>query len=124
MARSVGRSQSGTPSLPTRSAPRSKPRSDAVELEDAAITAMLEQAAEVEKVRQAERPAELFFVAGLTAIAGGTGQLRTGDSPFDFLISVPADCLHEVSLRVADLELQVQEKFNVSITAMPIPIAA
>jgi uncharacterized protein (DUF486 family) len=50
--------------------------------------------------------------------------LRTGDSQFDFLISVPANRLHEVSLRVADLELQVQEKFNVSITAMPIPIAA
>jgi hypothetical protein len=88
------------------------------------MTSILEQAAEVEKARQAERPAELFFVAGLNAIAGGAGQLRTGDSQFDFLISVPANRLHEVSLRVADLELQVQEKFNVSITAMPIPIAA
>lgn len=88
------------------------------------MTAMLGQAAEVEKIRQAERPAELFFLAGLNAIAGGAGELRTGDGHFDFLISVPANRLHEVSLSVADLELQVQEKFNVTITAMPIPIAA
>jgi hypothetical protein len=49
--------------------------------------------------------------------------LSEGDEEFDYFVPVRASQLHEVSLLIADLEVTVQQRFGVKISAMPIPNA-
>lgn len=68
-------------------------------------------------------PATAFFVSNLAGIVDIT-KLREGDEEYDYFVSVPADRLHEMDLRISDLKHTVQERFGVTITIMPIPVAA
>jgi hypothetical protein len=65
-------------------------------------------------------PATAFFMSSLARIVDVT-QLREGDDEYDYFVSVPADRLHEIDLRISDLECTVKERFGVRITIMPIP---
>ena len=87
------------------------------------MTATLEPSPEVEKTRQTERSAEVFFLTALAGIVGSVDGLRSDDAAFDFCIPVPASRLHEIGLRIAELEIDVQDKYGVAISAMPIPVA-
>ncbi len=78
---------------------------------------------EVEKARRAVRTAEAFFLARLAEIVGDVSGLTEGDEDFDYFIPVPASRLHEVGQQIADLELEVQERHNIALSAMPIPFA-
>jgi hypothetical protein len=44
-----------------------------------------------------------------------------GDDDEDFFVPVPANRLHEVRQRIADLEFEVQERLSVGIRVLPIP---
>jgi hypothetical protein len=81
-----------------------------------------EATADVEKARQALRPAEAFFLAHLANIVGDMTGLTAGDEEFDYFIPVPVSRLHELSPQISDLQLEVQERFGISLSAMPIPM--
>ena len=49
--------------------------------------------------------------------------LTEGDDDFDYFIPIPASRLHEVGQQIADLELEVQERYGIALSAMPIPFA-
>jgi hypothetical protein len=68
-------------------------------------------------------PATAFFVSHLARIADVT-QLSEGDDEYDYFVGVPADRLHEMDQRISDLKFAVQERFGVTITVMPIAVAA
>jgi hypothetical protein len=82
-----------------------------------------EATADVEKARQALRPAETFFLAHLATIVGDMTGLTAGDEDFDYFIPVPVSQLHELSPQISDLQLEVQERFGIGLSAMPIPYA-
>ncbi|HZY95634.1 MAG TPA: hypothetical protein VFE35_00880 [Candidatus Cybelea sp.] len=67
-------------------------------------------------------PAIAYFMSNLARIVDIT-QIREGDDEYDYFVSVPADRLHEMDLRITDLKFKVQERFGVTITIMPIPVA-
>jgi hypothetical protein len=48
--------------------------------------------------------------------------LTIGDDEEDFFVPIPSHELHEVSQRVSDLEFEVQERFGVGISVLPIPM--
>lgn len=77
---------------------------------------------EVARAVQVLAPATAYFIAHLARILD-ISQLSNGDGEEDFFVPVPANRLHEVSLRVADLEFEVQERFGVGISVLPIPMA-
>ncbi|HEY0614306.1 MAG TPA: hypothetical protein VGC96_06680 [Candidatus Elarobacter sp.] len=77
----------------------------------------------VDALRRELRKAEAFFVAGIARIVGDVSRLSPGDEDFDYFIPMPASRLDDLSLQICDLELQVQEQFGFSLTAMPIPYA-
>jgi len=70
---------------------------------------------------QAIVPATAYFVSRLARIAD-VSQLARGDDEDDYFVPVPATRLHEVSLRVAQLTFEVQERFGVGIRVLPIPV--
>ena len=73
--------------------------------------------------RRAVRAAEAFFLARLARIVGDLSALTEGDDEFDYFVPVRASRLHEVGQRIADLELEVQDRYEISLSAMPIPFA-
>jgi hypothetical protein len=79
---------------------------------------------EVEKARREVREAEAFFLAGLARIVGDVTGLTAGDAEFDYFVPMPASRLHELSPHISDLQLEVQERFGIPLTAMPIPYAS
>lgn len=83
-----------------------------------------EATADVERARQAIRPAEAFFLARLANIVGDLSGLTPGDEDFDYFIPIPVSRLHELSPQISDLQLEVQERFGIGLSAMPIPFAA
>ena len=68
-------------------------------------------------------PATAFLVRNLARIVD-VSELSEGDDEYDFFVPVPADRLHEMDLRISDLKFEIQERFGVMITIMPIPVAA
>ena len=68
-------------------------------------------------------PANAFFVANLARIVDVT-KLTEGDEEFDYFVPVPANQLHDVTQRIADLKFAVQERFGVGISVMPITVAS
>lgn len=79
-------------------------------------------AEEVARASRLLRPANAFFLASLAHIVD-VSNLREGDAEFDYCVPVRTTQLHEVSQQIADLQLAVQERFGVGISAMPIPVA-
>jgi hypothetical protein len=77
---------------------------------------------DVARAVQVIAPATAYFIANLSRILD-ISQLSKGDDEEDFFVPVPANRLHEVSLRIADLEFDVQERFGVGISVLPIPMA-
>ena len=78
---------------------------------------------EVARAVQVLVPATAFFISKLARIVD-VSKLSRGDDEEDFFVPVPAGQLHEVSQRIADLEFEVQERFNVGIRVLPIPVQA
>ena len=68
-------------------------------------------------------PATAFLVRNLARIVD-VSELTEGDDEYDFFVPVPADRLHETDLRISDLKLEIEERFGVRLTVMPIPVAA
>ena len=66
-------------------------------------------------------PASAFFISALARIVD-VSALSNGDDEEDYFVPVPADRLHDVSLRIAELEFEVQERFGVGIRVLPIPV--
>jgi hypothetical protein len=77
----------------------------------------------VEEVAKCMRTANAFFLAHLASIVGDMSGLTDGDDEFDYFIPVPVADLHLVSQRIVDLEFTVRERFDVGVSALPIPIA-
>jgi hypothetical protein len=76
-----------------------------------------------ETARRLVRVAEAFSLARLANIVGDLSGLTEGDEEFDYFVPVPASRLHEVGQQIADLELEVQERYEMSLSTMPIPFA-
>lgn len=76
-----------------------------------------------EEVAKSMRTANAFFLAHLANIVGDMSGLTEGDDEFDYFIPVPLSDLHVVSQRIADLEFTVRERFEVEVSALPIPVA-
>jgi hypothetical protein len=76
-----------------------------------------------EGVARSMRTANAFFLAHLANIVGDMSALTEGDNEFDYFIPVPVAELHVISQRIADLEFTVKERFDVGVSALPIPIA-
>jgi hypothetical protein len=68
-------------------------------------------------------PASAFFIAALARIVD-LSQLTVGDDEQDYFVPIPSDRLHEVSLRIAQLQVEVQDRFGVQISVLPIPMQA
>jgi hypothetical protein len=68
------------------------------------------------------RSAEAFFLTNLVRIVGDA-PVTAGDDEFDYFVPVAVSRLHEVDQQVSRLQLEVQERFGVVLTAMPIPFA-
>lgn len=66
-------------------------------------------------------PATVFFISNLARIVD-ISKLAIGDDEEDFFVPIPSHELHEVSQRVSDLEFEVQERFGVGISVLPIPM--
>jgi hypothetical protein len=73
------------------------------------------------RAMQVVTPATVFFISSLARIVD-VSQLAIGDDEEDYFVPIPGNQLHEVSLRIARLESEVQERFNVSIRVLPIPM--
>ena len=69
------------------------------------------------------RRANAFFLSNLARLVDIT-RLRDGNGEEDYVVDVPANQLHEVDQRIADLELAVYERFDVGISVLPIPVPA
>ncbi len=68
-------------------------------------------------------PATAFFFSQLARLVDIT-KLSEGDADYDYFVSVPASELHELSQQIGDLRFDVEERFGVRITIMPIAVAA
>jgi hypothetical protein len=90
------------------------------------MTGTRELTPESEKVQRRDmRRAESFFLSGIARIVGiEVANIMPGDDDFDYFVPMPASRLHELSPQISDLELEVQERFGIGLTAMPIPYAA
>ena len=87
------------------------------------MSAIPDNSAEAARAREAISPAEAFFLAHLANIVGDMSRLTPGDEEFDYFIPVPVSRLHELSPQISDLQLEVQERFGIALSAMPIPFA-
>jgi hypothetical protein len=76
---------------------------------------------DAERVLQKVAPATVFFISSLARLVD-ISKLAVGDDEQDFFVPIPSHELHEVSQRVADLEFEVQERFGVGISVLPIPM--
>ena len=76
----------------------------------------------VEDVAKSVRAANAFFLAHLVNIVGDVSGLTEGDDEFDYFIPVALADIHVVSQRIADLEFTVKQRFEVGVSALPIPI--
>jgi hypothetical protein len=47
--------------------------------------------------------------------------LTEGDAEFDYFVRVPVSRTHDISQRISDLQFEVDCRFGVTITGMPIP---
>ncbi len=90
------------------------------------MSSTLGTTAETEKAQRRElRKAESFFLSGIARIVGlDVANITPGDDEFDYFVPMPTSRLHELSPQISDLQLEVQEKFGIGLTAMPIPYAA
>ena len=66
-------------------------------------------------------PAIAYFMSRLARLVD-LSQLTVGDDEQDYFVPIAADELHETSLRIIDLEIEVQERFGVRISVLPIPM--
>ena len=80
-----------------------------------------EMSEEVARAVKKLAPATVFFISNLARIVD-ISKLAIGDDEEDFFVPIPSHELHEVSQRVADLEFEVQERFGVGISVLPIPM--
>jgi len=77
----------------------------------------------VDRAISAITPATAFFFSNLARLVD-IANLSEGDADYDYFVSVPAGQLHEVSQRIGELRFDVEERFGVRITIMPIAVAA
>ena len=75
---------------------------------------------EVRKWR-AMRVARPYFLSQLVSIFGKEAEITPGDYEFDYFVPVPVDQLEELGMRVSRLTFEVQERFGVYLSALPIP---
>jgi hypothetical protein len=68
------------------------------------------------------RSAAAFFLTNLARIVGDA-PVTAGDDEFDYFVPVAVSSLHAVDQQIARLQLEVQERFDIVLTAMPIPFA-
>jgi hypothetical protein len=68
------------------------------------------------------RSAEAFFLTNLARIVGDA-PVMAGDDEFDYFVPVAVSRLHEVDQQISRLQLEVQERFDIVLTAMPIAFA-
>jgi hypothetical protein len=73
---------------------------------------------DVERAVRAITPATAFFFSNLARLVDVT-RLSEGDAEYD---NIPAGQLHELSQRIGELRFEVEERFGVRITIMPIPV--
>ncbi len=66
------------------------------------------------------RSAEAFFLTSLARIVGDA-PVTAGDNESDYFVPVAVSRLHEVDQQISRLQLEVQERFDIVLTAMPIP---
>jgi hypothetical protein len=71
--------------------------------------------------RRAMRVARPYFLSQLVSIFGKEAEITPGDYEFDYFVPVPVDQLDELGMRVCRLEFEVQERFGVRLSALPIP---
>lgn len=76
-----------------------------------------------EDAAKSVRAANAYFLAHLANIVGDVSGLTEGDDEFDYFIPVPLAALHVVGQHIADLEFTVKQRFDVGVSALPIPIA-
>ncbi len=68
------------------------------------------------------RSAAAFFLTNLVRIVGDA-SVTAGNDEFDYFVPVAVSRLHDVDQQISRLQLEVQERFGVVLTAMPIPFA-
>jgi hypothetical protein len=68
------------------------------------------------------RRAEAFFLARLAKLVGGKTVATAGDDEFNLFVRVPVSRLHELSPQISDLQREVQERFGISLSELPIVI--
>jgi hypothetical protein len=73
------------------------------------------------KRRRAMRVARPYFLSQLTSIFGKDAEITPGDYEFDYFVPVPVHQLEELGMRVTRLTFEVQERFGVYLSALPIP---
>jgi hypothetical protein len=78
---------------------------------------------EVERAVRVIAPANAFFLSRLARIVDIT-KLSEGDAEYDYFVRVPAGELHKLDQRIEELRFDVEERFGVRITIMPIAVAA
>jgi hypothetical protein len=82
-----------------------------------------EMTKEVARAMRLVVPATAFYMKNLAEIVDIT-QLSVGDDEYDYVVRVPAIRCNEVDLRIARLTFDVEERFGVTITVMPIWVVA
>ncbi|HEV2737805.1 MAG TPA: hypothetical protein VGU66_04410 [Candidatus Elarobacter sp.] len=87
------------------------------------MTAMSSSPEAVEEAAKSLRLANAFFLAHLTQIVGDMSGLTEGDQDYDYFIPVPLARLHILGQQISDLQFEVKQRFQVGITALPVPIA-
>ena len=88
------------------------------------MTAMSAHYEAVEEAAKSLRPANVFFLTHLANIVGDMSGLTEGDQEYDYFIPVPLANLHALGQQISALQFEVKERFQVGVTALPIPIAA
>ncbi len=79
-----------------------------------------EVAEEMDKLSEAMRRATVACIAGLREIVD-LATLTVGDDEYDYFVQIPTADLYEIGQRVSNLECDVQERFGIKVTVLPIP---
>ncbi len=79
-----------------------------------------EIADELEKLGETMRKATAALIVGLARIVD-IATLTEGDDEFDYFVQVPSGELYELGKRVSDLECDIQDRFGIKVTVLPIP---
>jgi hypothetical protein len=80
-------------------------------------------AEELVRASRVLRRANASFLVNLARIVEVT-WLSEGDAEDDYFVEIPSHQLHVVGLRVADAKFAVCDRFDVGISAFPIPVKA